>query len=228
MGAVTYSIDEKLLRFLTREIGAEIFVETGTYRGDSLAIAHPCFPECHSVELSPELYQAAVARFEGTPGLHLHLGSSPEVLIGLRSRRQEQPVVYWLDAHWCAVDQSAGEDAQSPLLEELEAIGHLHADSTVLIDDARLYLCTPPEPHRISDWPDLHDVLPALQSIGNGHRLTVFNDVIVFYPARIAAAMSLHIREQAVDWLELSRAARICWKVGLRRPLRALGRWLRW
>jgi hypothetical protein len=35
--------------------------------------------------------------------------------------------------------------------------------------------------------------------------------------------MSLHIREQGVDWLELSRAARICRKVGLRRPLRALG-----
>src|SRR4051794_41025566 len=52
MGAISFSLDEKLLALLSRELPLKLFFETGTFQGESLRIARPFFPECHSVELS--------------------------------------------------------------------------------------------------------------------------------------------------------------------------------
>jgi hypothetical protein len=208
MGAVSFSIDPLLLRFFIHELQPAVFVETGTFRGDSLRVAQPLFAESHSIELSQEHYQAALAQFQHLPSVHLHHGPSPACLKSIRAALAQRPVLYWLDAHWCSAEHTSGENSQSPLLGELEAIGTLHSRSALLIDDARLYLCPPPAPHRFTDWPDLHRITLALLRLSPVHRLMVFNDVLLFYPESIHPQMTRFAHEHGVDWLDWANLAR--------------------
>ena len=171
MGAISFSLDERLLRFFKAQLPLELFVETGTFRGDTLALARPFFQRCLSVELSPELHRQAQARFAGVEGVEVLCGPSPELLRARQAGHQAIPTLFWLDAHWCVAEHTSGEESQSPLLGELRALGGLHRDSVVLIDDARLYLCPPPQPHRFADWPEWHDIVRTLLELSPGHRL---------------------------------------------------------
>lgn len=207
MGAINFSIDSSLIELLVRELPLQVFVETGTFKGDSLRTALRFFKECHSVELSPEYYAAAVKSFEGCDKAHLHMGESPAWLRKEKERFAASPTLFWLDAHWCAAEQTAGENAQSPLLAELDAIGSLHPQSVVLIDDARLYLAPPPAPHRASDWPDFHSIVQSLLRLSSNHRLMVLNDVLVFYPAGLQSKLAHFAYEDGVDWLHLANVA---------------------
>lgn len=200
MGALDFSINEKLLEFLRTQLNLSCFIETGTFEGASLAIAARHLPECHSVELSPEYYTKAKERFRGTPNVKLHQGSSPEVLKQLAPGLGDKACLYWLDAHWCVAANTAGENSQSPLLSELAAISNLNSRSVVLIDDARLYLCAPPHPHRYQDWPSIAEIIRLLGRLSETHTFSVLNDVIAFYPLSIAKAFDRFAYENAVDW----------------------------
>ena len=208
MGAIHFSLDENLLVRLKQELALEVFVETGNFQGDSLAVARKHFDTCYSVELSDELHRKAIERFRGQTGITIHHGPSPEFLKQKSAEFEKRPVLFWLDAHWCVAEGTSGADSQSPLLDELRGIGRLHRDSVILIDDARLYLCAPPKPHRMGDWPDLDDICRLLFQISSEHRLMVYNDVIVFYPTRIQAAMRQLAHEQGIDWLVLIHKSR--------------------
>jgi hypothetical protein len=210
MGAISFSLDEKLVEFLSRELSLKLFVETGAFRGDSLALASRFIPNCRSVEMSPELFEQVRARFKGRSGIEVRLGDSPSFLRERQAEFARQAALFWLDAHWCQAEHTSGQSSQSPLLAELASMQSLHPDSVVLIDDARLYLCAPPRPHRFADWPDFHSVLTALLSLSSQHRVTVLNDVLIFYPERIAAAMVAYAHDNGVDWLVINHLLQAC------------------
>ena len=201
MGAINFSLDERLLRFLCARLGLKWFVETGTFEGNSLAMAAGYFPKCISVELSADYYTKAMARFRDASNIEIHCGHSPEVLSTLSNALRQEPGLFWLDAHWCVAENTAGADSQSPLLEELQAIGKLHPKSVILIDDARLYLCAPPYPHRYQDWPGFSEIVRVLNELSSVHTLSILNDVIAFYPAESAEDFNKFSYENGVDWL---------------------------
>lgn len=206
MGAITFSIDEALLDFFVRVLNVEVFVETGTFEGDSLAIASRKVAECHSVELSQTYFDGARERFAGQPNIHLHLGESAAFLRAVAPRIAGRSVLYWLDAHWCAAENTAGQDSQSPILEEIKAIDKLCQSHTLCIDDARLYLCPPPAPHRYTDWPDFYSVITALLRVAPEHRFMVLNDVIIVYPQDFREALERFAFDNGVDWLHLANS----------------------
>jgi hypothetical protein len=208
MGAISFSVDKELLQFFQQRLQIRTFVETGTYQGGSLNVAAEFFPECHSIEMSPELYENAKKQFAGRTHIKLYQGESAATLAANSVHFAERPVLFWLDAHWCVGENTAGQDSQSPLREELRAIGKLHPQSVVLIDDARYYLCPPPIPHRFTDWPDFHDLVIILLSLSNQHRLMIFNDVLLFYPENIRSDMAAFAHQQGVDWLMMAHNSR--------------------
>jgi glycosyltransferase involved in cell wall biosynthesis len=205
MGAVHFSIDRRLLARLTELLPLKVFVETGTYEGDSVEAATEFFDELHTIELSEELFGRAADRFEGSPQVHVHQGSSPDVLGELSGRLRRRSVLYWLDAHWCGEGSARGE-VECPLLFELEAIGSLAARSVVMIDDARLFLAPPPAPSTPQQWPTFSELLARLSALRSDHELTVIDDVIIFFPPGIREPLRSFARENAIDWLaELTR-----------------------
>jgi len=209
MGAIHFSIDPDLAALLVRGLGLLVFVETGTFKGDSLALMRPLFKELHSCELSPELHAAAVKRFTHDPAIRCHFGSSAERLRNVAAAYDGRPVLYWLDAHWCSADHTAGEESQCPLLEELEAIALLHPDSVVWIDDARYFMAPPPAPLVSLGWPSFQQVLDRLQALSNGHQLVFANDTILFHPRRIGPEIEDYLRHHGADWLAIAHSARL-------------------
>jgi len=208
MGAIHFSLDVNLVEALRRVLPLEVFVETGTFQGDTVARMLSYFHEIHTVEWSPELFSQVQARFGHEPHVHCANESSPAWLRRLRPRLADRSVLYWLDAHWCDAAGTAGQDAQCPLLEELDALEWLNDDSAVLIDDARLFLSVPPFLHRCDQWPRLPSVLDRLSRLSPGHEISVVNDVIVFLPTVAQPALDGYCRDHSFDWAALAETAR--------------------
>ena len=201
MGAVSFSIDKNLVAHLKQVLPLPIFVETGTFEGESTEQVLPLFEQIYTVELAEEYYLKAAQRFEGMAAVQVYHDSSEQFLQRLRPILHDRSVLYWLDAHWCVADETAGEASQCPLLEELAAIGALNPESVILIDDARLFLCTPPAPHRITQWPSLDAIVRQLFVLSDAHQVMVLNDAIVYYPTAIQAAMQQYAYQHSIDWL---------------------------
>ncbi len=147
-------------------------------------------------------------RFKDDPKIFLHLGHSPEILQQIACSLLNKSVLYWLDAHWCAADQAAGESSQCPLLDELGAISGLNEQSIILIDDARLFLCPPPRPHEISQWPSFDSVLKRLRGLSSAHEIMILNDVIICFPAVVRESLKFYAHEHSTDWLTVMDKAR--------------------
>ncbi len=208
MGAVHFSIDKELVRFFKNRLPLSTFVETGTYKGDSLARVRPFFDHLYSVESSRRFFDEALGRFSGDSAVDIRFGDSVEWLARLSTSFEGESTLFWLDAHWCVDEGTAGETSQCPLLGELSAIGALHPESVVLVDDFRYFLSPPNAPHDISHWPALEEVLAALGSLSRVHALMVFNDVGVFYPGFLGNEMREHARCHGVDWLRIADKSR--------------------
>jgi hypothetical protein len=201
MGAVSFSIDVTMVALFRQALPLRVFVETGTFEGDAVALVLPEFREIHTVELSEGYYAKAVERFRSSDTVTVHHDDSARVLAALRSRLERESVLYWLDAHWCVADDIAGKHSECPLLAELEAIGTLNSQSVVMIDDARLFLCTPPKPHDTGHWPRFQEVIQRLSSLSSDHEIMVINDVIVFFPTTLVSNVSEYAHANSIDWL---------------------------
>ena len=201
MGAVTFSLDPKLVDAIRSCIPLKVLVETGTFKGDTVATYLYDFEEVVSVELSSELWIKATKRFESDSNVRILQGDSATRLSQLRSVYKNTSALYWLDAHWCESDITAGKLSQCPLVNELKAIGKLNSESVILIDDARLFLAPPPAPHEISQWPSFHEIVVVMLSMSSEHELMVVNDVIAFFPKNVKVAMQLYAKTFGIDWL---------------------------
>ncbi len=201
MGAVSFSLDKRLVDALKSALPLNVLVETGTFKGDTVFSLESCFNKVVSIELSEALWADAAQRFADYSHVRILQGNSEDKLRGLRKELQDQGVLYWLDAHWCAATDTAGERSQCPLLEELQAIGKLNSESVVLIDDARLFLAPPLAPHEISQWTSFHTLVSCLLSMSTEHELMVVNDVIAFFPKHANAVMKSYAQSCGTDWL---------------------------
>ncbi len=211
MGAVHFSIDTKLMERFTQLLPLTVFVETGTFQGDTVQAARPFFEKLYSAEAVERHYQLAAQRFESDAAVSLHLGASSDLLRRLAPELRDKSVLYWLDAHWCETgDGTAPTDTQCPLLDELEAIGALNPSSVILIDDARYFLAPPPEPNDPRQWPTFDAVLQALRELSSNHEVMVTNDVIVFSPKEIGENLQTFAQRNQVDWLTISNRAEDC------------------
>lgn len=171
---------EALVLALHGRLGFDDFIETGTYRGDTAAWAAGHFARVTTIELSPAFHAAAQARFLAQPAVRCLVGDSPTALREIVSALAG-PALFWLDAHWSGLD-TAGRDAECPLLAEIAVINAVPRTHTVLVDDARLFCAPPPPPHRAEQWPDLHTTLAALRDQGRRH-VVMCGDVFVAVPA---------------------------------------------
>ncbi len=117
----------------------EVFIETGTYKGDMIYAALRYFKGIYSIELNKTLCSRARKRFTGYPNVHILQGQSGEVLPKILEEINK-PCLFWLDAHWSG-GSTARAETQTPIIQEMQCIlGHSRAaEHVVLIDDARCF-----------------------------------------------------------------------------------------
>jgi hypothetical protein len=129
-GALKYS----LLSELKRMFEIELFIETGTFHGNTTAIAATVFDEVHSIEIFPEFYFKAKDMLKKAQHVHLHLGDSGTILNQLLPLYPKKTLFY-LDGHFDGGISGKG-DQNTPIREELAAIRNSgKSDSIILIDD---------------------------------------------------------------------------------------------
>jgi hypothetical protein len=194
-------------------------VETGTSYGNSTATLAAIFPEVITIELSPELHAAAVQRFAENPRVTaVHGESGVELARYVDSR---VPTVYYLDAHWCYGD-SAGEEIDCPIRDELRALSNGNQEDCVVIDDARLFR-NPPPGRNAAKWPPLEELAEILAGNYPEHSVSVVDDQVIAAPPRARLIVEAWEKMAAGDkrpvraHLWRLRPARLRWR--LRSPL---------
>jgi hypothetical protein len=190
---------------LKKTLALERAIETGTYRGEGTRRLAELFPRVVTIELSPQYHRAAIAALRHLSNVEFRLGRSADCLEALAHERL--PTLYWLDAHWSAED-TAGENDECPLLEELHAIGAGDPRDCFLIDDARLFLASPPPPHNPADWPTLAEIFDTIRSFYPDHHVTVLADMVIAVPVAAKPIVDKFSRSPARDWPLLPRIAR--------------------
>lgn len=174
------ALSAEFLKSIAQICKAKVFVETGTFVGETAAIAAHIFNEVHTIELSSHLYEKACTRFQRQPHVHLYCGDSAVVLPQVLNKLQHKAVI-WLDGHWSCGNTARGP-VNCPLLFELAAIKESGiVDAVLLIDDIRDFQ----EPLRSTHgtpyegYPQLPDIIQAIRAINPSYRCWVFGDILV-------------------------------------------------
>ena len=185
---------EELILGIQQRNGIDHFIETGTFRGGTAAWAAGHFRQVITIEMSAAIHAAFKERFAALTNVRAIGGDSRaalgEVVAGL-----VQPAIFWLDAHWSGLD-TAGVEAECPVLEEIARIDASPLNHVVLVDDARLFCAPPPRPHRAEEWPDLRSIVDALAAGGRRH-VALFEDVFVAVPFGERQFLSAWLQERA-------------------------------
>jgi len=165
-------LKRSFLKGIARDEKARVFVETGTYLGDTTWWFRNDFERLYTIEVDPFLHDQAKSRFARMHHIDALLGDSSSVLVGVVPSI-ESKALYWLDGHYSAGITGSGE-SHCPVMAELAAIyGCGRAPFVIVIDDARCFGNDPAYP----TVPAVRERIAVL-SEGRG-TVTVENDMII-------------------------------------------------
>lgn len=120
------------------ENNCKIFVETGTYLGETTESLSPLAEKVYTIELSPELWEKACEKFKNQSHVVCLRGDSTQILSKVLKKLDSKPL-FWLDGHYSAGITAKGEK-ETPINEELlEIYNSKIRDAVILIDDARCF-----------------------------------------------------------------------------------------
>jgi hypothetical protein len=117
-----------------------VFVETGSFNGAGIQLALDAgFEKIISFDIDPANIEFCKSRFpieQRTGRIYLHQGDTAECLWDC-IQHIEEPILFWLDAHWQMLEGTEPGKNPFPLLKELHQISkhRFTNDHTVIIDD---------------------------------------------------------------------------------------------
>lgn len=177
-----YSLKPAFLKDMQSIFQTHIFIETGTFMGDTALGASRLFRDVHTIELSDELFREAKARFLNVGNVHAYHGDSAAMLPGIIEKAGNERILFWLDGHYSG-GNTAKTDKDTPVLDEIRAIARSGIkDPVIMVDDIRLFL----EPDmidrsRANGYPSLTEVCGLIKTIDEDYRCVVFGDVLIAY-----------------------------------------------
>lgn len=116
----------------------KVFIETGTYLGETVYYLKNVFDKLISTELDQKLYDSAKKRFSQDKHIRIYQGDSGDLLQDILADISE-PCLFWLDGHYSDGITAKGK-LNTPVLQELEHIfNHKINNHIILIDDARCF-----------------------------------------------------------------------------------------
>lgn len=170
--APPHLIKQNVIKELQSRYHFNTFIETGTYLGDMVYAVKDDFKTIISIELSKELYHAAIERFSGFGHINLIHGDSAVELIKVLDNIHHS-ILFWLDGHYCSAISAKG-DKLCPIFEELDAIlVKVKRPHIILIDDARLFVGK-------NDYPTIDELKSYMLSKNSAYLFSVENDIIKF------------------------------------------------
>ena len=166
-----YSYKRKLIGKFIKGISADVFIETGTFVGDTTEWARTRFKDVYSIELDRGMAENARIRFATYSNVHLFEGDSA-LKLNEALKHVSGRAVFWLDGHYSG-GGTALADIETPILEELRTIfAHPFKDHLILIDDARCFDGT-------HDYPTLEGLKKFILKNRPSAQIEVVRDIIV-------------------------------------------------
>lgn len=157
-----------------------VFIETGTYHGDTVEAVKRLYANVISIEVDDVLYCKACSRFAADANVRIVHGDCAGELPKILAELQEV-AVFWLDGHYSGGVTGKGE-IEDPILISLGQIAsHPIKEHVIFIDDARTF-------DGCEGRPDISDVFNQIKKINSRYIIKVQNDIIV------ATATSLPVR----------------------------------
>ena len=114
--------------------GQEIFVETGTYYGETTRLLATVAKKVYTVELSPQHHQAS-KRITSARNVEMTLGDSRAFLMQLTPTLRGK-ICFFLDAHPTNAATTPDGEIDIPIMEELRIVNANPETSLIIIDDA--------------------------------------------------------------------------------------------
>jgi hypothetical protein len=168
---------DRLAEFCAHELQLEMFVETGTFRGESAAWAAERFRDVVTIERNPELFAAARDKAMH-PNIVFHFGHSPALLPEIATLPPRK--LFWLDAHWCGLAGNAyGVEDQCPVAAELAVLRASTADYVIMIDDFHMFAMPPSPPFRAEQWPSLDELFALARELPQQKMFVVGNAIVL-------------------------------------------------
>lgn len=160
---------------------SDVFVETGTFQGDTIDIVANndiCKPsQIISLELSDVFFTKCTERFENNPKINIINGNSKYDLYNT-IKDIHTKITFWLDSHWSGTP-NVGCDPITvcPILEELDQIQKHHLKNhTIMIDD--IFLMNNSE-NKYNGFPVNKDqIVNKIYEINQNYTIRFFNDYI--------------------------------------------------
>jgi hypothetical protein len=177
-----HNLKPEFIKFLKYVFGATIFVETGTLAGGTAYNASLSMDEVHTIELSEDLYNQVVKRFENASNVTPYCGDSSYVLPKILKNNGNK-YIFWLDGHYSEGVTAKG-DVNTPILAELDAIKNVGlTDSIILIDDIRCFqkMSKDPRGTALEGYPEIQVILEAVLKIDPAYKCALLGDILMCY-----------------------------------------------
>ena len=141
-----------------------LWIETGTYYGETTKLLSKISKKTISIEADKELFETSKKKLKNLKNVELFRGKSEDLLDKLISENLDfKNICIYLDAHLCQdhlknIQTFGSEDTATPILKELEIIKKYYGKFekfNVLIDDIRLFygnFQNYPDKNILVDW----------------------------------------------------------------------------
>ena len=117
----------------------DLFIETGSYVGETLHNIKSEFNKLISIEITEKYFSYCKAKFGNEKNVEMIHGDSVVVFSKLIPEYSNKNVIFFLDGHYSAGD-TGKNGMDCPVIEELKIINEKHCgNALIIIDDADLF-----------------------------------------------------------------------------------------
>jgi hypothetical protein len=169
------------IKALAQRSGARVFVEAGTYVGNTAMRCSRVFERVITMELDPDLFSQASRYLSGRKNVECLQGDALALLPQVLGRADVSDVLVFLDGHFSGPGTAHGGVAE-PACEEIEVLaGHRDKITAFIVDDFRCF-------GRDKGYPTRFELLRAVESFfGQEFEYTIHMDQLLVWrnPSRI-------------------------------------------
>lgn len=171
-GSLEFSEIENIYKLYPEYQNIQVFIETGTYKGETTRLASKYFNKVYTMEIKKELYDESkkIGKEQNCANITYFLGDSVEILKVLIPMVKESSI-YFLDAHISGMDSGFNGKQCVPLIEELNIIvKNLEHPSIFIIDDLRFFVNT----QKPWDWS--HISIETIKKLFEDNKIEILAD----------------------------------------------------